>query len=225
MRVFIVEDELLVADYLQEIICKHGHEVIGSADDLVSAKEGVFKVIPDVVFLDIRLANDDNGIKLGEILSGKGIPFIYITANNDLVTLKKAASTQPFSYLSKPFQERDIVAVMEMLRNQFILREADSTITLKTPSGNVRIAAKEILYIIADNVYVEIHTKIKVYVERATLKTIEDKLTKNIFIRIHRSYLINKTYIKGWTNSSVTIQETILPVSEKYKKAFLDSVS
>ncbi len=225
MKVYIVEDELLVADYIQEIVIKHNHEVVGMAEDLSQAKKGILENNPDVVFLDIRLANNENGIKLGEYLSQKEIPFVYITANNDSSTLKSAAATNPFSYLSKPFHERDIQAVLEMLNNKFSQREADSTIHVKTAQGNIAIKARDILYIVADNVYVEIHTKTKVYVERATLKTIEEKLTKNLFIRIHRSYLINKSFIQSWKNTSVNIHAVELPISEKYRPNFLDAVS
>ena len=115
MRVMIVDDELLVADYLDNILRKFNHEVVGISSTLSQAQKQIHVSNPDLVLLDITLSNSESGIDLAELLNKKKIPFIYISANNDGTTLKKAWATKPICYLTKPFYEKDIVAALKLL--------------------------------------------------------------------------------------------------------------
>ncbi len=162
MKVVLIEDEYLVADYLKTILVKNGFEVIGMADDYQTALKLIaFK--PDVCLVDIRLANNENGIDVGKVLNKKQIPFIYLTANNELTTIKDAVKTHPEAYLTKPFSERDVIAALELINFKF---NAIKTLELKTVKGKIEILFDDILYIEADNVYTKIISKSKVHTER-----------------------------------------------------------
>ena len=115
MNAIIVEDELIIADHLSQILSSIKVNVIEIIDDLADAEKSLAKS-PDFYFLDIRLSNNQNGIELGEKLNQLNIPFIYITANNELEVLKKAIATQPTSYITKPFKERDVIAAVELIK-------------------------------------------------------------------------------------------------------------
>ncbi len=225
MNLLIVEDELLVADYLKEIVLRNGHEVGGMADTIKEAIQLLAQMNFDVVFLDIRLSGNDNGIELGKILSERGIPFIYISANTDLETLREATDTKPFTYLSKPFHDFDIIAALTMIKDHLLKQKSESSIWVKSLNRNFAIPISEIFYIKADNVYIEIHTRSKVYTERITLKAIEEKINSHIFMRVHRSYLVNKNYVENWTASSVKVSGSEIPMSKKYFSQFLKSMS
>jgi DNA-binding LytR/AlgR family response regulator len=222
MKVLIVEDELLVSDYINNIITKYDYNVVGMVDNIAEAKKNIEYNTPDVVLLDIRLVNNENGIDLGRYLSSHKIPFVYITANSDIDTIKKAAETKPFSYLSKPFNERDIVAAFEVIKASL---KSEKLLEIKTPNGKVQINVNDIYFIKADNVYVEIQTIDKSYTERLTLKEMEEEINSPDFIRVHRSYLVNKKHIASWTSQAVCLTNSInISISKTYRKVFRDNI-
>ncbi|MEZ4936718.1 MAG: DNA-binding response regulator [Crocinitomicaceae bacterium] len=213
MRILIVEDELLVADHLRRILTKRGYQVVGLADDIQSATNSL-EMKPDLCMVDIRLANNDSGITIGEQLNAKGIPFIYITANNEVETIRKAAITRPSAYLTKPFNENDIAAAIELVK----VRNSDKqTITIHTSKGKAEIPMSDILYCQADNVYSIIVTEEKSYTERITLKELEQLLSSD-FEKVHRSYIVNKHWIDSKTSSKIFIAEHEIPVSRSFRK-------
>ncbi|MCB0479299.1 MAG: DNA-binding response regulator [Crocinitomicaceae bacterium] len=213
MRILIIEDELLVADHLRRILIKRGYEVIGIADDYASAMTKI-ELKPDICMLDIRLANNSNGIDIGKKLKELGIDFIYLTANNEVETIRKAAVTKPGAYLTKPFNENDITASIELINARQTNLE---TIALHTTKGIVELPMSNILYCQADNVYSIIVTPEKTYTERITLKELEGLLNED-FEKVHRSYIVNKNYIDSKSSSKIYIGEFEIPVSRSYRK-------
>ncbi len=208
MNVLIVEDDFIIAEQLRSIITTHGDTVIGHADTIADAKK-LIQLRPDLCFLDIYLRNGDIGIELGKVLQEKGIAFIFLTANNEMETLKKAVSTEPLNYITKPFSERDIIASLELARIRL-----SKTIEVKTHPGTITLKHSDILYIEADNVYVTIVTSEKSYVLRMTLKEMEGRLD-DTFIRVHRSYLVNRNKISSRNSQYVFLGDIRIPYSKK----------
>lgn len=212
MNAIIVEDELIIADHLAQILSNLNINIIDIIENLDEAEKSLAKS-PDFYFLDIRLSNNQNGIELGEKLNHLNIPFIYITANNELEVLKKAIATQPTSYITKPFKERDVIAAVELIK----LKVKDSKyLQVITAKGTKKIAEKEILYCKAEGSYVKIVTENGTFVQRMTLKKTLEMLSDD-FIRIHRSYIINKQKISSLKSNIVFISNHQLPISRAYK--------
>src|SRR5690606_3356469 len=107
MKILIVEDEFLIVDMIKIMLKQNGFTSIEHANTLKYAHE-LLENNPDICLLDIRLG-EENGIDFGKVLDERKIPFLYITANNDIQTIKLAAITNPQSYLSKPINEKDLV--------------------------------------------------------------------------------------------------------------------
>ena len=85
-----------------------------------------------------------------------------------------------------------------------------------------KIAFKNIIYIESYSDYIKIHLDNKTtIVTRETITSIEAKLPKNMFIRIHRSYIIALQHIDSFTNEQITISNKSLPISRSYKKEVL----
>lgn len=208
MKVLIIEDEFIVSDQLRSIITQQGDTVEGHADTIADALPLLQPHI-DLCFLDIQLRNRENGIELGQLMHEKGINFVFLTANNEMDTLKKAVNTHPLAYITKPFSERDIIASLELARVRL-----SKTIELKTVQGSITLKQSDIHYIEADNVYVTLYTSDKKYVQRMTLKEIESRLDEN-FIRVHRSYLVNKQKISSKSARYVFIGDVRIPISKK----------
>lgn len=114
-RVFITEDERLVAISLQWKLNSLGYEVVGIASSGQEAIEKIVETQPDLILMDIKLKGDLDGIETAEQLRAKlDIPIIYLTAYDDDATLQRAKITEPFGYLLKPYQARDLRTTIEM---------------------------------------------------------------------------------------------------------------
>ena len=114
-RVLIVEDEALVAEDLKMAVTDLGYEVVGRADNAEEAVKKAVTLKPDVILMDIVLKGEKNGIDAShEIKAQMNIPIIFLTAYTDIGLIDKAKSTEPYAYLVKPFQERQLLASVEM---------------------------------------------------------------------------------------------------------------
>jgi len=114
-RVLIVEDEALVAEDLKMAVTDLGYEVVGHADNAEEAVKKALTLKPDVILMDIVLKGEKNGIDAShEIKAQMNLPIIFLTAYTDIGLIDKAKSTEPYAYLVKPFQERQLLASIEM---------------------------------------------------------------------------------------------------------------
>ncbi len=115
IKVLIVEDDPLIAIDIEQILNNLNFRVSGTAynpeDALLSLKNNT----PDIVLLDVNLDSDKDGIHIAEIINEKyQLPFIYLTAHADKTTLERAKKTKPAGYIIKPFDERDLLAGIEI---------------------------------------------------------------------------------------------------------------
>ena len=114
-RVFIVEDEGIVAADLQTMLKRLGYTVVGMAASGEEAVEGIARTLPDLVLMDIRLQGEMDGIQTAEhIMVHHDIPVTYLTAYADETTLERAKTTLPYGYILKPFEERDLRTTIEL---------------------------------------------------------------------------------------------------------------
>lgn len=128
-RILIVEDESVAAWYLQEALESMGHEVVDSASSGEEALYVIAETRPDLVLMDIRLAGQIDGIAAAEQIHSRfNIPVVYLTAHADDATLTRAITTNPFGYLVKPFQEREVHTTIEIAlrRHQLEKRQEDT---------------------------------------------------------------------------------------------------
>lgn len=114
-RILIVEDEAVVAENLEKVITDCGYEVVGraaSADDAVNA---AIELKPDLILMDIVLLGEKNGIDASHEIKEKiDIPIIFLTAYSNLELIDRAKSVEPYAYIIKPFQDRQLFASIEM---------------------------------------------------------------------------------------------------------------
>jgi len=115
ITILIVEDEGIVAEEIKSRLRHRGYEVtaiVASGEDAVAKAE---EARPDLVLMDIKLRGEMDGIEAAkEIRSRFDIPVIYLTAYADEDTLHRAKVTEPFGYILKPFEERELHTSIEM---------------------------------------------------------------------------------------------------------------
>jgi signal transduction histidine kinase len=113
--ILIVEDEVIIGMDIRRTLMKLGYEVpniIANAEKAIKESE---KKQPDLILMDIMLKGKMDGISAAEIIRNKfQIPVVYLTAHTDTSTLERAKKTQPFGYIVKPFEERELHTTVEI---------------------------------------------------------------------------------------------------------------
>lgn len=113
-KILIVEDEGIVAKDIKKRLENLGYTVpaiVPSGEEAIrAAKEN-----PDLVLMDIVLKGDIDGIKAAEIIRAQfNIPVVYVTAHADNRVLQRAKATEPYGYILKPFEDRELHTTIEM---------------------------------------------------------------------------------------------------------------
>jgi CheY-like chemotaxis protein len=108
-RILIVEDEAIVAEDLSQMLARLGYDIAGVTGSGSGAVELARERRPDLVLMDIRLQGGMDGVEVAQAIHRDGaVPIIYLTAHADAATLERAKVTEPFGYLLKPFDERQL---------------------------------------------------------------------------------------------------------------------
>ena len=119
-RVLVVEDESVVARDIGNMLLGLGYEVVSIVS---TAKESILTARtarPDIVLMDILLQGEKTGVEAaGHIYKQFNIPIVYLTSYADEITLQRAKKTEPFGYLLKPFEERELQTTIEIALYKF----------------------------------------------------------------------------------------------------------
>jgi two-component system sensor histidine kinase UhpB len=147
-RILIVEDERLVAEDIERMIQSLGYTPISTVS---SGREAVAKAIaekPDLILLDIVLRDELSGIDAAnQIRAHLDIPIIYITAYPDEKIVEAAKSTEPFGYLLKPIDEKELQIAIELALHKHSgekkLKESDRRYQLLADNVNEGIVIQD----------------------------------------------------------------------------------
>ncbi len=122
--VLIVEDESLVALDLEERLTRLGYQVSAVVDNGADALSHAGRNKIDLVLMDIHIRGDMDGIETARILRDTvKVPVIFLTAHADAATLQRAGLAEPFGYVLKPFDERELRATIEMAHYRYRAEE------------------------------------------------------------------------------------------------------
>src|SRR5664280_638558 len=111
----IVEDELIVACDLQKSIENDGYVVAGHTDSGEKAIQLAGQLHPDLVLIDINLGGDIDGIEAAkQIRTRFDLPVIFLTEYGNNSVIKRALGAEPYGYILKPYDERELFIAIEM---------------------------------------------------------------------------------------------------------------
>lgn len=116
----MVEDEAIVALDIRNRLQHMGYEVVSVCSTGEDAVDRAGKLKPDLILMDIMLEGEMDGIEAAGIINDNfGIPVVYLTAYADQQTLERAKITNPFGYVIKPFEDRELQTTIEMAVYKF----------------------------------------------------------------------------------------------------------
>ena len=114
-RILIVEDERITAEDLQDILTELGYSVSASVSNGPEAIAKAEEIRPDLALMDIRIKGEMDGTETARILRERfNIPVVFLTAHADTATLSRAKLATPLGYITKPFQEAELHASIEI---------------------------------------------------------------------------------------------------------------
>lgn len=213
IKALIVEDERLAANGLHRLLLRDPEvHVVGIATDGKTAVARIESLKPDLIFLDIEIP-EMNGFAVIEQIGVENMPLVIFVTAYDRYTLK-AFEVHALDYLLKPFEEARLTMALERAKKELALRRALQVTKLngfmeamlKQP-GPQRIAVKsggrtiflqldELDYVEAAGNYARLRVGSQEYIIRETMSALEAKLPQSLFVRIHRSVIVNRTRIK-----------------------------
>jgi DNA-binding LytR/AlgR family response regulator len=219
----IIEDLPVAAEYTRKCCEKSGQlEVLGQFGNAEEALDFLNTTTVDLLFLDVEMPGA-TGFELLDQL-----PY---TPKVILTTSKPEYAYDAFEYrvvdfLKKPFTYQRFQEALQKLQEKAEVASADNNplnnaIFIKSDGKLVRLNNEDILYIESMGDYVKFVTLDKKYITHNTIKALEEKVNKEYFMKVHRSYIINITKIDDIRENDLFIRGTEIPISKAHKSEVL----
>ena len=217
----IVDDEPLAVKLLESFVAKTPDlELIGSFTDSVEAVNVIRELQPNLLFLDIQMP-DLNGMELAHTLPA-GTRVVFTTAFKEYAF--ESYEVSALDFLLKPIRYNKFIAAVEKAREWFELSEkGNSSLFLKVDGEFRQVSISDILYVcgMKDYVMFYLDTQPKPLITHLTMKSVEDMLPQQQFMRVHRSYIVALDKIqKVDRNDCIYIGNEIIHVTDAYLPAF-----
>jgi len=235
VKVLVVEDQIIIADNICNVIEKLGYYALEPAINYTEASELIKSESPDIAILDIQLSGSKTGIDLAkDIQEENKFPFIFLTSNADKDTLNEAKMVMPSAYLIKPFSKEELFTSIEVALYNFSQKEGKlknegliikDAMFVKEGGAYHKIMFNKISFIKSAHIYVEINLiNGENYKVRSSLNELLNKID-NSFIRVHRSYIINVHYLDKIESTTLKINQEIIPISKKYRQELINKIN
>ena len=231
MNCIIVDDDKLSCKLLEGFVSKSTSlNLLGSFSDSVSARNELSRRRDiELVFLDIQMPEMDGFDFIGSLENPPNI--IVVSANEEYAL--KAFDFNVVDYLLKPVTYPRFVKAIDKTLRYFSKKEISNTgdeeIFIKKGSSLVKLKIKEIIYVEALENYITLNTAEERFTIHFTMKAIESQLPSNVFIRVHRSFIINKSMIQSIRENSLdlVVGSTVknIPVGKSYRDTLLNDIN
>lgn len=224
-RVLVVEDEMIIADDLCNMITSKGYECVGIAGSYEEALMSMSNKNPELILLDIMLNSEKSGIDVAKrINETTQTPFIFLTSHSDSSTLEQAIETHPSGYLVKPIDEDDLTTTMALAIKSSVAeikvesKKDPEFIFLKDGQFHFKLNLSDVFWVKSIGNYVQIKTSDpKSKIIRMPLKTIMEVLPEKSFMRVHKSYIINLNHLEAIGTSVVKMSNGAeIPLGKTY---------
>ncbi|WP_423999979.1 LytR/AlgR family response regulator transcription factor [Maribacter sp. IgM3_T14_3] len=216
----VVDDEELARALLITYIEKLDFlNLVGEAENPLEALQLMKKHDVDVLFLDIQMP-EIKGTDFAKMVDSN-TKIIFTTAYSQYAL--EGYELNAIDYLLKPITfERFVTAVNKVKTNKTV--DKSDSFTIKSGYDLHKVKFEDIQYIISDSEYVTFHMANKKIISNQRLKALEQELPSAMFMRVHRSYIINKSSVTGLKGRDLMLSDVIIPVSDSYYDKVKDEV-
>ena len=213
LRLLIADDEPLAAERLQLLLAQSPQvDLVGTASDGESAVRMAEALSPDLLLLDIEMPGLD-GIDVARALAAKqpSAAVVFITAFDQFAVA--AFEVEAVDYLMKPVTPERLQRALKRARDYLHRREKAPAREPSPPSlyleefwasdlsGLVRIASRDIDRVSAERDYMRLHVGRRSWLIHHSMNALEEGLDPELFVRLHRSAIVRKDFIAGFTRN------------------------
>lgn len=232
LNCWIVDDEPLALSLLESYVRKTSFlRLTGKYSNALTAMKSIAEEKVDLIFLDIQMP-EVNGMEFARTISSR-TRIIFTTAFSEYAV--EGYRVSALDYLLKPFSFTDFLTAARKALSWFEMTETKQVaepvqekraIFVKSEYKLIQIMYDEILYIEGLKDYVKIFTESepRPILSLMSLKSLEEELPSDRFMRVHRSYIIQRGKISSINKNRIVIGKKQIPVGETYRKHFMAAI-
>jgi len=240
IRVLIVDDEPIARRGIRQLLAKHSEFVVaGEARNGKEAARLISALKPDLIFLDVQMPEMDGMQVIQQIKQGQLPAIIFVTAHDSYAV--EAFNAYAVDYLLKPVTEYRFMKAIARFRERLDGRRAATELSQRASThrdelkparrlviggvaSDVILDMDEILWIRADDYYAEVNARDHRHLLRESLKSLESRLDRSQFVRVHRRAIVNLAHVREicsqpeGESSLVLVDGTRLPLSRRRRQ-------
>jgi DNA-binding LytR/AlgR family response regulator len=223
MTCLIVDDDEMSRTSLELLVQKIDDlEVLATFESGIDALNWLKKNETDLIFLDIEMP-DMTGLDL--VKTVENLPQIIFTTGHTEHALE-AFEYHVTDFLPKPVQYARLLKAVSRAQelNDNVQEQEQDELYVKHNGRFVRISLEELLYVESLGDYVTFVTETKKYIVHSTLKNIDDKITSNKFIKVHRSYIVNLSHVVDIEENNLVIKDKVIPISRAQRPVLMNRI-
>ncbi|WP_298648552.1 LytTR family DNA-binding domain-containing protein [uncultured Proteiniphilum sp.] len=233
LRCWIIDDEPLALSLLESYIQDTPHlELTGKYNNPALAMEDLLTQKVDLIFLDIQMPRI-NGMELAHMVPSE-TKIVFITAFKEYAL--EGYRVNAFDYLLKPVSYEEFLTTCKKAQDWFdaVLKEVPGqknvhkvdAIFVKSEHQLISVSFKDILYIEGLKDYIKIYTinGRRPLITLESMKRMKEILPCSLFIRVHRSFIVQKNKVESVNRNRLTVANREIPIGRTYKKEVLDFV-
>ena len=170
----------------------------------------------DVLFLDIDMP-DISGMEIAKQMLNEDLNTLLIFVTNHESLVYQSFRYHPFGFIRKSFFDNVLEEQVQNILEE--LTKRNNTFSFKTNDGIYRLKLSQIIYFESESNYVKLHTKEEEYRFRGTLTSLENQLSRNGFIRVHKGFLVNQEHIYSIQSDEIKLSDgSFVPISRMNKE-------
>lgn len=219
IRCAIIDDEPLSRDVLRQFISDHPDLILaGEYKDALESIAGIEANPVDLLFLDINLPKV-SGINFYKTQSHKSL-VVFTTAYPEFAL--DGFELNAVDYLMKPIPfDRFLQAIQKVKVRLKTHQDSPEHIMLKVDKKLYRTAFGDILFFEAFGDYAKVYFQNQILIITSTMKKMEAELPKDIFVRTHKSFIINTSKVEFIEGNQIKIGGKMIPIGMRYRENLL----
>nr|WKN35080.1 response regulator [Tunicatimonas sp. TK19036] len=233
VKILIVEDDLIAAEDIKELLEETNYVVTGVARTYDEAVDLFKETNPDLVVMDIQLEGQKDGIDVAaELTLINRVPIIYLTGNAEHKIRKRATRTPASTYILKPYRIEEFLTNIDLAIRNFAKSKIDAVTALSEAvflptddNGHEKVMKQDIHYIEGDRGYVRIYTKNKMFHITTNLATLTPQLESPDFLRVSKKYVVNAYHLVKLNKDSVWIEGRQILIGDNYRKELYERLN
>jgi DNA-binding LytR/AlgR family response regulator len=228
LKCAVVDDSSLQRLSIVKLIMDHPNlKVVAQYNNAIETKNGLLDTEVDLIFLDIEMPIL-SGFELLDDLPNKP-QIIFVTGKTKYAF--KAFDYDAVDYIQKPVNRERFNNAVSKAINLYQLKtsgvpvEDENFIFVKSNLKNRKVFLNKLKYIEALGDYVKFVTEKDTFVVLATMKSFEQQLPSDKFLRIHKSYIVNLEKVERYNSKNIEIDKQLLPLSRHKKTNLIEALS